>query len=538
MEDNYQSSTINHLGLVAGISRELELVECIDAILPRESIDKIVSSGEGVLAMILNGLGFVNQRLYLTEKFFEDKPVARLISPHLESQHLNDDCLGRLLDSIYEYGCSRFYSKVISHCYPLLGLKNNMGHMDITNFHLHGSYLSQDPDGITISTGFSKDHRPDLVQASLLLITSNKGRIPLLMRPLSGNKEEGQAYEETLKNHIGQLETSTGFSFVVIDGKGYNQSILKEVAKNKSMRWLSRVPFRIGLVNDLIDCVELDQLLDLEEGYSYLPLCSLYAGVPQRWTLIHSTQLEAKQTKSITKQIEKELETKGKELKKLMKKRFRCLQDAEQALANFESSLKTIELSPNSKIEQSKRYLKRGKPTENTPFEWNYSIQASLQINEQVKEIKLKRAGFFVLATNELDQEVLGDAELLTEYKHQDGCEKGFRFMKDPNVVGSSLFLNKNTRIEALLTVMTLCLFVYTCLEYKIREKLEKNPEAFFKNQKGKPTRKPTAKWVFHCFVGIHLLIVNKENEIVLNLKRMHKKLLDLMGKQYWIYYS
>jgi len=358
------------------------------------------------------------------------------------------------------------------------------------------------------------------------------------MRPLSGNKEEGKAYEETLKDHIAQLEISTGFSFVVIDSKGYNQSILKEVAKNKSMRWLSRVPSTIGLVNDLIDTVELDQLSELEEGYSYLSLCSLYAGVPQRWILIHSAGLEEKKQLSITKQIEKELEKKGKELKKLLKKTFSCQQDAEQALSQFQSSLKSIEVSPIGKIEKNKRYLKRGKPTENTPYEWEYSIQASLQINQEIKEIKLKRAGFFVLASNELDQEVLPNSELLTEYKHQDGCEKGFRFMKDPNVVGSSLFLNKNTRIEALLTVMTLCLFIYTCLEYKIREKLEKNPEVFFKNQKGKLTRKPTAKWVFHCFVGIHLLIVNKENELVLNLKEMHKKLLDLMGKQYWIYYS
>jgi transposase len=50
--------------------------------------------------MILNGLGFVNQRLYLVSKFFEDKPVGRLIAEGIEAEHLNDDRLGRALDSM------------------------------------------------------------------------------------------------------------------------------------------------------------------------------------------------------------------------------------------------------------------------------------------------------------------------------------------------------------------------------------------------------------------------------------------------------
>jgi hypothetical protein len=42
-----------------------------------------------VLAMILNGLGFTNDRLYLVPRFFQNKPVDRLIGPGIESEHLN-----------------------------------------------------------------------------------------------------------------------------------------------------------------------------------------------------------------------------------------------------------------------------------------------------------------------------------------------------------------------------------------------------------------------------------------------------------------
>jgi transposase len=138
-----------------------------------------------------------------------------------------------------------------------------------------------------------------------------------------------------------------------------------------------------------------------------------------------------------------------------------------------------------------------------------------------------------------LDEQILPNEGFLEVYKGQDDCEKGFRFLKDPKIVSTSLNLKKNERIEALLMVMTLCLFVYACLEHKIQNVLKEDEnQPFFKNQKGKLTRKPSARWVFHCFVGIHILTINETQKLILNLSDIHKKLLDLLGKNYWIYYS
>ncbi len=64
--------TINHLGIVAGIIDELKIVDLINQELGIDE-QEIVNSGEIVKAIILNGLGFVSQPLYLFPKFFEDK---------------------------------------------------------------------------------------------------------------------------------------------------------------------------------------------------------------------------------------------------------------------------------------------------------------------------------------------------------------------------------------------------------------------------------------------------------------------------------
>jgi Domain of unknown function (DUF4277) len=59
----YNSRTLAHLGLVAGMYEELGIGEVIDRAVPQDEERRFVSVGQAVKAMVLNGLGFVNQRL-------------------------------------------------------------------------------------------------------------------------------------------------------------------------------------------------------------------------------------------------------------------------------------------------------------------------------------------------------------------------------------------------------------------------------------------------------------------------------------------
>jgi Domain of unknown function (DUF4277) len=61
----YQSQVLDHLGLVAAMFEELGIGEVIDHAIPQDMTKRTVSLGHAVKAMILNGLGFVNQQLYL-----------------------------------------------------------------------------------------------------------------------------------------------------------------------------------------------------------------------------------------------------------------------------------------------------------------------------------------------------------------------------------------------------------------------------------------------------------------------------------------
>jgi transposase len=125
----------------------------------------------------------------------------------------------------------------------------------------------------------------------------------------------------------------------------------------------------------------------------------------------------------------------------------------------------------------------------------------------------------------------------LAGYKGQVHAERGFRFLKDPQFLASSLYLKKPERIRALLMVLTVCLLVYTAVEYRIRQTL-KDHTATFPEQKGKRISNPTARWVFHYFVGLHVLLTPEPGPVGLNLTDAQQHLLELLGKPYTALYS
>jgi hypothetical protein len=55
-----------------------------------------VTAGHAVKALVLNGLGVVNQPLSLVPRFFQDKPRSRRVAPWLiDATHRHDETRGR-----------------------------------------------------------------------------------------------------------------------------------------------------------------------------------------------------------------------------------------------------------------------------------------------------------------------------------------------------------------------------------------------------------------------------------------------------------
>src|SRR5215207_3117800 len=169
MSNVFSVEKLGHHGLVASVIKELGIDKKIDKRLPIvKEKGAIVPHGQRVAAMVLNGLGFVNQSLYLSPHFFEDKPVSLLLENGIEAEHLNDDCLGRCLDKIAEYGTTKLFSEIMFEVVQEQGLLSKNLRTDTTNFSLYGDYdaLTQEMMIPTPDYGHSKNHRYDLKQVT------------------------------------------------------------------------------------------------------------------------------------------------------------------------------------------------------------------------------------------------------------------------------------------------------------------------------------------------------------------------------------
>jgi transposase len=532
-EPTYETQRIDHLGIVAGVCQEISLIEQIDRQV-KES-ERKVSCGKGTQAMILNALGFVGRALYLTPGYLDNKPVDVLIGEDVCAADFTDDTLARCLDDLYAAGVTEVFYGVAGHALQVYGISSQYVHLDSSSFHLHGAYESQEPEreAISITYGYSKDHRPDLKQVVVQLITHHKSALPVWFEALSGNSNDKKTFTESVKAYCQQMSASER-PYLVMDSAGYSEATLK-AAQEQEIRWLMRVPETLAQAKQLVKETFVANMSEIEPGYKGKEIECEYGGVKQRWLLVHSESAEAREMKTLEKTQAKELERAEKEWRKISGQTFNCLADAEQALRQFNQKWKyhqaKAEASPLA------QYTRRGRPSATDQKEIvGYNLSGALEVNEITLGSAKSILGRFIIATNELVPSRLSAAGMLENYTDQGiSVERGFRFLKDPLFFANTLFLKKPERIMALLMIMGLALLVYSLAERKLRLAL-KEMKATIPNQLGKPTQTPTIRWVFQLFEGLDILLIRQNERIVfrklVNLRPVQQQVITLLGSQ------
>jgi transposase len=525
---NIEVKNLDHLGIVAGIIDEIGLVEQINKIVGQHPQEK-VSGGQAVKAMILNGLGFVSGTLYMFPKYMDGHACEHLLGEGILPEYLNDDRLGRVLDKLYLKGLSEIFTLIALAAVKKYGVELSSLHLDSSSMHLHGEYetglpevefeknivtenenreIKVAPQPISITYGYSRDHRPDLKQFILELICSSDGDIPIFLKAASGNQSDRKTFAKTLVNFRENIDID---ALMVADSALYSAENLNLM---KNLKWLCRVPLTVGLAKQILLEIDDKDLIQSEiTGYSYIVKSSNYAGIEQRWLIVESQERKKADSKQLMRRVQQAQTNAEQKLTKLCNEEFACHRDAKKAALHLSEQLKYHRLT---EIKISKKQLKpESKSKNNSQTDWKYCYQISAQLepDKEAIEKENRASGKFILATNIIHESQLSHSDMIKEYKAQQSCERGFAFLKDPLFLTDSIFLKSPERIEALSMIMGLCLLVYTLGQRQLRESLLAQNQKI-KNQLGKLTPRPTLRWIFQCFQGIHLLIVNGVSQI------------------------
>jgi transposase len=565
------SDTLDHLGLVAATIDKLGISKYIDKLIPLTD-GAITTMGQRVSAMILNGLGFIDDRLYLFPEFLKNKPVKKLFGEGICAAHFNDAALGRCLDEIHEYGETKLYSELALPIALKYKLLNKSAHFDTTTLTVYGEYeednipqlvkdlatraavfqgenkpATQDsqesptipenstPRDLELSQavkpeyGYAKNKRSDLKQMTLLLATTGASGFPIWMESHSGNTSDKKSLEEAaqrMQKFCKALESAPDFLYI-----GDSAMYANCVKHGSNLLWLSRVPENMKLSAEFISQKDVNWT-ELNDGYKIYVCEQEYGGVKQRWALIYSSQAYEKEIITLEKNILKENTEASNMLWHMGNQVYGCIKDIEKEIKKISKKLKYHQIIYSTC--EVKKHSKKGRPKKGEELAVvGYKIVASLQRNDTAIEYARLTKGRFILATNQFDKVALPDSEILPTYKEQSGTESGFKFIKDDAFEVDSIFLKKPSRISALMVIMTLCLMVYSYAQYFLRQELTRNKDTI-RSQSGKDTMKPSQKWVYRMFQGIHVLRIKVGDiiqEIVLNLNDMLCKIIRYFGE-------
>ena len=536
--EEIQVKNLDHLGIVAGLIDEIGIVKIINNKLGIDVREKI-SAGTVVKSILINGLGFVSRPLYLFSQFFQDKAIEKLLGERIKPDYLNDDKIGRVMDELYKYGLNDIFIEVVLEVIKKFKIDLKYSHLDSTSFHLDGEYKREEDKEkqeeekiikerpIFIKKGYSRDHRPDLKQCVLDLITSQDGDIPLFVRVGDGNESDKAVFGKVLVEFKKQIKFD---SIMVCDSALYGQENLQLI---QHLKWITRVPMTIKKAKELVQNIEVEEVKDEDkekrsdlnlESYTWKEEIVTYGGIKQTWLIVLSEKRQKSDLEKLEKQLSQEEKKSQKFLKEIQSEEFEHPQAARYKLKAINKKLRLLEIK---EVELIETYSKKKEKIYKM-------ISLIIKKDEEISR-KTKEAGKFILATNLVEENKLEASEILITYKNQQSTERGFRFLKDPLFFTDSFFVEKPERIETILFLMSLCLLIYNLGQRELRNCLKRVKKGI-NNQVGKVTLRPTLRWIFQCFQGIHYVILNGVKQIV-NLTEERRFILSLLPASCQRYY-
>lgn len=168
-------------------------------------------------------------------------------------------------------------------------------------------------------------------------------------------------------------------------------------------------------------------------------MASTDGGVEPRWVLLHSEHRQSQAQRPVAKQLRTQSEQAVNAFKKLCGPAFACEAEAQQALATVAQGVQATFLATSS-VGPTSRYGKRGRPSlGRQPAAVVYQSNGALASRLAMRHALVDQHRCVILATHELDAMLLPPPELLQGYTGQSHAERGFRFLKDPQFLASSL---------------------------------------------------------------------------------------------------
>ena len=413
--EEIESFDVRHLPIFRACLEKLNVVDIIDRCL---ECNMQFSPGRIVLGLVLDVLTG-RTPLFRVMDFFEHQDIELVVGEDLPLQAFNDDNIGRVLDRLFDYGTMKIFSEISIQAVKSFHLNTKVVHEDTTSVSVWGEYAySKFSKGITLTQGFSKDHRPDLKQFIFSLLSIEK-TIPIFGKLEDGN-ESDKTINKNILSHVAEYMAKhgvckNGFIYVADSALVTNENlkILGALNQEENIQFISRMPETYKECLRVIkDATQADSWITIgklsseasrhnrptAEYKSYESKVTI-DGKEYRAIVIHSDVLDKRRQKKIARRLKRDKTEIEKACKELERLEFQSEQNAETF----------IEILPEGRyhklewgIEKQEIY-KRGRPKKGKKREVAriyYKLKVKVIPDGKLIENLREEAGCFVLLKN------------------------------------------------------------------------------------------------------------------------------------------
>lgn len=471
--------------LVRGICDQLDIVRLINGMVDWDPVRSKLSPGELIVALLI--CCFLRQRpLYKVYLAFEETDCELLVGRGVVPDDLNDDALGRALDKFAAAQPAKIFAAICARAAVTEEVDQRFLHWDSTSRSFYGDYdCPAGSDGVNVAYGHSKDHRPDLKQIMLSLLTNREG-FPLWGGVHDGNSSDKKLNTKVIEDIKKTFSAEQLRSLIHVADSAFVTAANLDAAAKMNLRFISRLPETYAASRQVKErawegsWTDIGPVAARREAASYQvsEQDEEIDGRRYRLVVFRSSHLEKRKAATFEKQLTQQREDLEKAAKTLGRQKFACAEDAEAAAgawlmdAGFHTLTATVE-PEEVKVKRESS----GRPPKDEPVITRtvYRVHAVVDGRDEERvAVERHRRSTFVLITT-VPREQASAADLLHEYKFQGSIERRFALLKDPEIV-DAFFVKKPARVLALGYILLLVCLVFSVLERRVRRTAEPLP--------------------------------------------------------------
>ncbi len=550
---------VDDIPLLIRQQQAMGLAEIIDSLAPRHGNRAGLSVGELITGWLAFILSESDHRLSYVEPWVaqQQQTLSLLLDQPLTPRDFTDDRLGDALVTLSDNALwEKLETQLNQRLIRVYALPTDTARVDTTTVTLyHDSETSA-----LAAHGHSKDHRPDLAQLKILLVTLDPLAMPLVAMCLPGNRADDGLYLPAIaeaRKGLGQ----TGPLLYVGDSKMEALATRAQIDQDGDyyLLPLSQKGGQRQLLTNLVAEVLADENPNLVDIYSadarqtdensllgqgresVRPQEAALDGDLHQWQerllLIHSPTLAASGARGLQKRLQEAEE----QLAALTpspgrgKRQATDLATLEAAVAQILSRYDVadclqVQYQCHISERQIRAYKERPARTKRT-VRYEVSIIRDTGAITQAE----RQMGWRIYVTNAPEQRLSLPEALYTYRGGVPTIERDFSRFKGRPLGLRPLFVQRDDHMTGLVRLLSLGLRVLTLIEFLVRRSLREEQESLAGLYPGNPkqtTERPTAERILRAFQGVTLSSIHlpgQEIRHVTPLSSLQSRILQLL---------